>query len=153
MEDNLKKFALFTCVIFERNYFPTLPMGVMYLKSVSSCLWTTHTTYPKWVTSLFSAFSLSVVLIVGLRESRHQWRFLLLFIISSDRSSLWASSSVTSFASSSTLSDSFEKIRVFAGDLTRHWLWVLDVKETRGLFRTGKAYFSGDMIMSLFLRA
>ena len=46
-----------------------------------------------------------------------------------------------------------EKIRVFAGDLTRHWLWVLDVRETRGPFQTGKAYFSGDVIMFLFLRA
>ena len=58
---------------------------------------------------------------------------------------------MTPFASSSALPDSLKDSGVI-GDVTRHCLWVLAVRETCGPFLTGKAYFSGDVIMFLFLR-
>ena len=132
MEDNLKKFALFTCVLFERNFFPTLLMGVMYSKSVSGCLWTTHATYSKWVTRLFVDFPLSNVLTVGMHESRHQWHILLPQV---------------------TFPDNLQRFELLADDLTRHWPWVPYVIETRGPFPEWKGlFFRGRDHAPLFTR-
>ena len=95
-------------------------------------LWTTHTTYPKWVTRILSSFSLSVVLTVGLHESRHQWRVLLPRV---------------------TFPENLKRFELFADDLTRHWPWVSYVIETRGPFPERKGlFFRGRDHAPLFTR-
>ena len=48
---------------------------------------------------------------------------------------------MTFFASSSNLPDNLKRFECFADDLTRHWLWVPDVIETRGPFPERKDLF------------
>ena len=72
MEDNLKKFALFTCVLFERNFFPYAPDGSYVLEGYIG-LFMNYTHYVLEIHyEIFADFPLSDVLTVGLHESRHQ---------------------------------------------------------------------------------
>ena len=54
---------------------------------------------------------------------------------------------MTYFAFSSTPSRQPEKIRVLAGDLTRHRLWVPYIIETRGPFPEWKGLFFRDRVV------
>ena len=72
MEDNLKKFVLFTCLLFERKFSPYAPDGSYVLEECLG-LFVNYTHYvPEMGYEHVFCFSLSFVLTVGHREKRHQ---------------------------------------------------------------------------------